>query len=362
MRNNGCKRTQILNMFTSFTDDFVLRFTSFTDDFVLRFASLTDDFVPLNTTPWPPLLRGKGGQGGCWFTSFTDDFVPLNTTPWPPLLRGKGGQGGCRFASETLNFSLRLIVAVLTITVLLITPTVSQANIIGVWLFDEGSGNVLKDASGNGHDGVITGGKWIEGKYGKALEFDADTFIEVKDPKGVFNLSKELTVMIWAYLTALTECCTGIPRKADSKDAGGWVLHPTKEGGGYKMYLWAYIGGWKGVPSKTTIPFSKDWRHFAATYDGKTLKVYIDGKLDGEQAATGDITLGDGDLKFSKDCCPPQMNRTFVGALDESLIAGEVLPEADIKKLMNEGLKGILSVESRGKLATTWGYIKLRHN
>jgi hypothetical protein len=339
MRNNGCKKTQILNMFTSFTDDFVL-----------RFASLTN-------------------AKGLWFTSFTNDFVlcslrsASNCSLRSPTTSSYGRiRWSSAFASETLDFSLRLIVAVLTITVLLITSTVSQANIIGAWLFDEGSGNVLKDASGNGHDGVITGGMWIEGKFGKALEFDADTFIEVKDPKGVFNLSKELTIMIWAYLTALTECCTGIPRKADSKDAGGWVLHPTKEGGGYKMYLWAYIEGWKGVPSKTTIPFSKDWRHFAATYDGKTLKVYIDGKLDGEQAATGEITPGDGDLKFSKDCCPPQMNRTFVGALDESLIMGEVLPEADIQKLMNEGLKGILAVESRGKLAKTWGYIKLRRN
>jgi len=39
------------------------------------FTSFTNAFVPLNTTPWPPLLRGKGGQGGCWFASLTDDFV-----------------------------------------------------------------------------------------------------------------------------------------------------------------------------------------------------------------------------------------------------------------------------------------------
>jgi len=66
-------------------------------------------------------------------------------------------------------------------------------------------------------------------------------------------------------------------------------------------------------------------------------------------------------LRFSKECCGANLTRTFAGALDESLISDEVLPEDEIKKLMNEGLKRILAVSSRDKFATTWGYIKLRH-
>jgi hypothetical protein len=37
--------------------------------------------------------------------------------------------------------------------------------------FDEGSGKDVKDLSDNGNDGTITGAKWVEGKFGKALEF-----------------------------------------------------------------------------------------------------------------------------------------------------------------------------------------------
>jgi hypothetical protein len=106
------------------------------------------------------------------------------------------------------------------------------------------------------------------------------------------------------------------------------------------------------------LQFSKDWRHFAGTYAGKTLKVYIDGKLEGTLEAQGEIIPGDGNLRFSKECCGANLTRTFVGALDESLISDEVLPEDEIKKLMNEGLKRIIAVSSRDKFATTWGYIK----
>jgi len=131
-----------------------------------------------------------------------------------------------------------LKVAVLMITVLLMTGTVSHAKIIGVWLFDDGKGDILKDISGNGHDGVITGGKWIEdGKFGKALEFDSDTFVVVDDPDDVFALPEGLTVTIWAYLTAIPSTWGGIPRKVGSGQdvSGGWVLHPVAEGGGYRM-------------------------------------------------------------------------------------------------------------------------------
>ncbi len=144
----------------------------------------------------------------------------------------------------------------------------------------------------------------------------------------------------------------------DSGDAGGWVLHPTKEGVGYKLYFWAYIGSWKGTGSQTVLQFSKDWHHFAATYDSKTIKVYIDGKLEGTLEAPGEIIPGNGNLRFSKECCGANPTRTFAGAVDESIILDEALPEDEIKRLMNEGLKKTLVVSFKSKLATVWGYIK----
>jgi len=46
---------------------------------------------------------------------------------------------------------------------------------VGVWLFDEGKGNIASDSCENGSDGKIHGGaKWVGGKLGgKALRLDA---------------------------------------------------------------------------------------------------------------------------------------------------------------------------------------------
>ena len=46
---------------------------------------------------------------------------------------------------------------------------------VGLWHFDEGSGNEAKDASGNGNDGTLQNmeeGDWVDGKYRIGLEFD----------------------------------------------------------------------------------------------------------------------------------------------------------------------------------------------
>ena len=52
----------------------------------------------------------------------------------------------------------------------------AQDGLIGHWRFDDGSGTVAKDSSGNGHDGTLEGDlQWTaDGIKDGALEFDGD--------------------------------------------------------------------------------------------------------------------------------------------------------------------------------------------
>ncbi|MBM3212606.1 hypothetical protein FJZ33_10315 [Candidatus Poribacteria bacterium] len=52
------------------------------------------------------------------------------------------------------------------------TYALESKNIVGIWLLDENKGNVVRDSSGNGHDGEIIGAvTWDSGKLGSALNF-----------------------------------------------------------------------------------------------------------------------------------------------------------------------------------------------
>ena len=45
--------------------------------------------------------------------------------------------------------------------------------LVGAWLLDEGKGEAVTDSSDNGLDGKIAKGKpkWVDGKFGGAMEF-----------------------------------------------------------------------------------------------------------------------------------------------------------------------------------------------
>jgi len=60
---------------------------------------------------------------------------------------------------------------------------INPKSIVGIWLFDEGKGDLVKDSSGNKNDGkLMNGPKWVDGKFGQALEFDGvdDLFLCLK--------------------------------------------------------------------------------------------------------------------------------------------------------------------------------------
>ena len=69
------------------------------------------------------------------------------------------------------------------------------ADIVGLWLLDEGKGDVAVDSSGRGHDGKITGCKWVDGKIEKALRFEAGNTMEVPHHDD-FNVRENMTIQL----------------------------------------------------------------------------------------------------------------------------------------------------------------------
>ena len=105
------------------------------------------------------------------------------------------------------------------------------------------------------------------------------------------------------------------------------------------------------VDTKADVVDNK-WHHIAATYDKKMQRTYVDGKLDAERPATEkpgisevDVYIGRGSVGWHQ----------LIGAIDEVRISDKALSEAEIKKSVEEGL---LPVESKAKLAISWGYLK----
>jgi len=79
---------------------------------------------------------------------------------------------------------------------------ITESDILGLWLFDEGSGTIVSDSSGNGNDGEIIGDlPWVAGQYGTALEFPGESMNLVMLPNSdSLNPTAGITIMAWGYV------------------------------------------------------------------------------------------------------------------------------------------------------------------
>jgi hypothetical protein len=123
----------------------------------------------------------------------------------------------------TLTKRKRLVLATVVICAVLIAGLgilwqggkVSEAavlnihpGLVGWWHFNEGTGTVAGDSSGNGNNGTITGASWVTGKYGDALSFNGlNNYITVPASSSLTSNPNGITVNLWLKMTTLS----GIP-------------------------------------------------------------------------------------------------------------------------------------------------------
>ena len=95
------------------------------------------------------------------------------------------------------------------------------------------------------------------------------------------------------------------------------------------------------------------WHHVVATYDGKTIKQYIDGKFDTSKDFKNDIASQD--IEFRVGQAQTGLPSMF-GKIDEVAVYDRALDLDEIKSDMENGV--FFAVDPKGKLATTWAHLK----
>ena len=244
------------------------------------------------------------------------------------------------------------IISVFLLCLLLVIANLSIANVaedglVAYWPFDEGKGEEAIDVTGNGHDGELHDKpKWVEGKFGTGLEFDGETAKVIVEDDPAFAIEENITLMAWFCPNeALTS------RRLMSKNNSIFVIFDFGDPGSIDFLVKPNN---TFAQSETTDWKVGEWYHFAGTFDGKTMKVYINGKLEGD--APNNVPIAPSGLELwigGDDLGTP--NAHFPGKIDEVRLYEKTLSEADIQKVMETPQ----DVEARGKLTTTWVKLKV---
>jgi hypothetical protein len=136
------------------------------------------------------------------------------------------------------------------------------------WWPGEGNAN---DIAGTNNGTLVGGVGFAPGEVGQAFTFDGSTgYVQVADAPSL-HCTNALTVEAWVYPTSL-----GAYHEIVSKWAGGYTTSVEPDG---RIYLSVYsntLATSATTLSTTSVP-PNQWTHFAATYDGSALRMYING-------------------------------------------------------------------------------------
>ena len=227
--------------------------------------------------------------------------------------------------------------------------------------FDEGSGKVANDLSGNKHNGVINGATWTKGKFGAALDFNGvDNFVKVPYDDD-FIITEAITLGAWVTANVPFPLNWKGIINARSSTYGPYLLQtgasPAAPLGEMGLYL---AGAWTWA--QTLSPLDKNFHHLVGTYDpDQSYILYFDGKPNnGPNSGPANTTI---DKDPGKEGIVIGHNYGYVdrwwdGIIDEVIIYNRVLTADEVAELFQQSLSTSLAVGSAGNLSTTWGKIK----
>ena len=195
----------------------------------------------------------------------------------------------------------------------------------GYWPLDEGSGSTATDEA-LGNDADIIGATWTPnaqvGTY--ALDFDGvDDLVETPLQPTGWN---QVSVSCWAKSHS-TDSFEYFVMCSDQWNGNGFNLY-FRHGNPGEEFAWTINGT---SLRKGDVTGADVWHHVVGTWDGETMRLYVDGSLLGTDTQSADITA-DVPLLFG-DHSDKDGTNALNGALDDIRVYDRTLSHPEINAL-----------------------------
>jgi len=213
-----------------------------------------------------------------------------------------------------------------TVTVANTAPTAPPGRVAS-FAFDEGTGTAAGDRSGSGNTGTISGATWTTaGKRGKALVFDGvNDMVSVPD-KASLHLTGAVSIDAWVRPTSVADWSSVVMKE---RPAGlAWSLYGADNTGRAAGFV--NNGDDKAATATAATPVNA-WTHLAMTYDGASVRLYVNGTLVKTTAAPGPLTASTGVLRIGGNSI---WGEWFAGTIDEVNVYNRALTAAEVTQDM----------------------------
>jgi len=191
----------------------------------------------------------------------------------------------------------------------------------------ENTGTIAGDSTPNGNDGTITGPTWTTGIIDNALNFDGVNDY-IKFPDNSVENQEEITISAWINAdsvsgmhTIATKWTENFLLRINSGDLEFFTFTTSQAGGKFDDF--SSTGSWNNI---------------VATYDGSTMRVYVNGVDTGTTfSQTGTLGSGGDDALIGARDVGSGIQDYFNGVIDEVAIFDIALTQDDVDSLYNSG-------------------------
>ena len=201
--------------------------------------------------------------------------------------------------------------------------------LVASYSFDDGTGaNIVDDSAYKHPAGSIVGAAWAEkGQHGGALQFDGDDDVVTIPHVAALDLTSAMTVEAWVN-----------PSQVDENWRSAVMKELTPEsfpGLAYGLYATTDTAGPSGVVNvngdqhlRGEALAANVWTHLAATYDGVTQRLFVNGVEVNSRSVSGAIVNSTGPLSIGGN--GQWLEENFAGMIDEVRIYNRALSAAEI--------------------------------
>jgi hypothetical protein len=223
-------------------------------------------------------------------------------------------------------------------------PLGDETNAVAYYDFNEGTGTTINDRSGTGNTGTLTIGAtgsqttttqaWTNGASGRssgAMSFDGTDDYVTCGTGSSLNLTSSGTIEVWFKITGTLPTYAGLVSKSSSGNTDGiaYVLGKGSGGNAFRINLSNGTTD-QSVYTTTSSWATGQWYHIVATWDGTTVKMYVNGQQEANPGQTVNAqTLGTTPLEIGRAYAGYQSY--WPGLIDEVRIFNTSRTAAQIK-------------------------------
>jgi len=229
----------------------------------------------------------------------------------------------------TMSLLLLLVLSVLAVNTGIVKATgtgyTQPPGLVGYWNFDQGSGTIAYDNSGNNNQGTIYGALWTTGRINGALNFDGlNDYVDCGNSE-TLDPTQGATIEAWVNFNQLPSDAKHIMAIAGRSGGGTDLDIQTETDNKFKFYVGP---GAPSVAVSNTVVETNEWYHIAGTYQANEfIKIYVNGVLEKTTSIGITRNTNPNKLQIGQSLWP---GRFFNGTIDEVKIFNRALSAEEI--------------------------------